>query len=456
MAKADGRVGANPLGRESDGANRIAKQEAKEAVMAVMEKTKTPGVYKRGNRYVVTWRHRGKPKKEFFRTYAEAREAKGKRSAGDRRPTTKVRFGTYFLNWIVTYAGRTARGFSESTRPEYRRAIEDHAMPTWETWWIGEIEPGDVRDLFGQMRVEGKSTSQIKKTKAALSACFATAVDDRLIPSNPVTGVRIPPALDGDKLDEEEKPKALTRAEIATLLAEIEQREKEAGREGLPDDTKPADWVNFFEFLIHTGMRISEVVGLRWEHLVLTGEPHVKVREQLYKGRRKKLKSKSGKREIPLSPGMTAKLLARRRDHYGGPTGPVFASTTGTPLTPSNVYRRVLAPAAVALGLYVEVEIETQDGEAGPKMRKRSTVSFHTFRHTCASLLFDAGRNIKQVQEWLGHADPGFTLSTYVHLMDEGVGDAAFMDDEVGNRRATRAPEKPENPSDPEHGRLAA
>jgi hypothetical protein len=40
--------------------------------------------------------------------------------------------------------------------------------------------------------------------------------------------------------------------------------------------------------------------------------------------------------------------------------------------------------------------------------------------------------------------------------MDEGVGDAAFMDDEVGNKRATHAPEKPENPSDPEHARLAA
>jgi integrase len=33
------------------------------------------------------------------------------------------------------------------------------------------------------------------------------------------------------------------------------------------------------------------------------------------------------------------------------------------------------------------------------------------------------------VQEWLGHADPGFTLRTYVHLLDEGIGDAAFMDD---------------------------
>jgi integrase len=162
---------------------------------------------------------------------------------------------------------------------------------------------------------------------------------------------------------------------------------------------------------------------------VLTGEhPRVKVREQLYKGRRKKLKSKSGKRDVPLSPGMTARLLARRRDNYGGAVGPVFSTATGTPLTPSNVYSRVLAPAAIAVGLYVEVEVGPKDEKGEPKMRNRSTASFHTFRHTSASLLFDAGRNIKQVQEWLGHADPGFTLRTYVHLMDEGVGDATFMD----------------------------
>ncbi len=35
----------------------------------------------------------------------------------------------------------------------------------------------------------------------------------------------------------------------------------------------------------------------------------------------------------------------------------------------------------------------------------RSAVSFHTFRHTCASLLFEQGRNVKQVAEWLGHAE---------------------------------------------------
>ena len=58
-------------------------------------------------------------------------------------------------------------------------------------------------------------------------------------------------------------------------------------------------------------------------------------------------------------------------------------------------------------------------------------VTFHTFRHTCASMLFEAGRNVKQVAEWLGHADPAFTLRTYVHLMDAGVGDADFLDTAV-------------------------
>jgi site-specific recombinase XerC len=73
-------------------------------------------------------------------------------------------------------------------------------------------------------------------------------------------------------------------------------------------------------------------------------------------------------------------------------------------------------------------------------------VSFHTFRHTCASLLFEAGRNVKQVQAWLGHADPGFTLKTYIHLMDSGVGGADFLDhavpwkaQEASSHRATIA-----------------
>jgi integrase len=49
-------------------------------------------------------------------------------------------------------------------------------------------------------------------------------------------------------------------------------------------------------------------------------------------------------------------------------------------------------------------------------------VGFHAFRHTCASMLFAEGRNVVQVQRWLGHHSAAFTLATYVHLLDGDVG----------------------------------
>lgn len=123
--------------------------------------------------------------------------------------------------------------------------------------------------------------------------------------------------------------------------------------------------------------------------------PRVLVREQFYDGERRRLKSRQGRRDLPLSAGMAERLRARRRDSYRGEAAPVFASASGTELNRPNVAGRVLKPAAMAAGL-------TLDGKGGEPV---AWVGFHTFRHTCASLLFDAGRNVKQVAEWLGHAD---------------------------------------------------
>jgi integrase len=55
-------------------------------------------------------------------------------------------------------------------------------------------------------------------------------------------------------------------------------------------------------------------------------------------------------------------------------------------------------------------------------------VSFHTFRHTAATMLFRSGLNAKQVQVWLGHYSPAFTLGTYVHLLSDDLPDADFLD----------------------------
>jgi hypothetical protein len=71
-------------------------------------------------------------------------------------------------------------------------------------------------------------------------------------------------------------------------------------------------------------------------------------------------------------------------------------------------------------------------------------------------LLFEAGRNVKQVSEWLGHADPAFTLRRYVHLMDAGVGDADFLDDAICGTPLASAQPRAEDLERSEPAALAA
>jgi integrase len=270
-----------------------------------------------------------------------------------------------------------------------------------------------VRELFSDLRQRGVTTSGLVKLRAALSAMFATAVEDNAVRTNPVRGVRVPQA--ADQGDEEEQAKALTREELSILLGQL-----------------PDDWRLFFELLAHTGLRISEAIGLTWQHVELGAKPRLLVREQFYRGERRRLKSKYGKRDVPLSAGMARRLAELRRDTYRGDKASVFATATGTELNPSNIAGRVLKPAAIGAGLLRPEEAWKKPDEP------ESWVSFHTFRHTCASLLFAGGKNIKQVQEWLGHADPAFTLRCYVHLMDEGLGGADFLDQAVAVGAAAR------------------
>ena len=86
----------------------------------------------------------------------------------------------------------------------------------------------------------------------------------------------------------------------------------------------------------------------------------------------------------------------------------MFASQTGGYLDASNVAARVLKPAARRAGV--------------------PWAGFHTFRHTCATMLFRHGLNAKQAQMWLGHHSPAFTLATYVHLLPDDLPDPDFLD----------------------------
>lgn len=318
--------------------------------VANLTKTKTPGTFRRhakgcdgegrcGCSYVVIWRHRGKQHMETFRAMAEAREAQGQHKAGARRPTSKVLFGDYFAKWIEGYEGLTTRGFSETSRALYRRAIVDHALPEWRTWKLAEVEPTDVRDLFKRLRHKGKSRATLKTLRAALSAMYATAREqDGLVDANPAQGVRLPPAGETGEGQDRQRAKALTREELRLFLA------------ALPED---GYWRRFFEFLTVTGLRIGEAVALTWENLELGDVAHVKVREQVYRGERKRLKSSHSRREVPLSESMAARCSPIAATPTAGRGRPSSRTAPGRRSIPSNVRRTILRPAALALGAWV-------------------------------------------------------------------------------------------------------
>ena len=98
----------------------------------------------------------------------------------------------------------------------------------------------------------------------------------------------------------------------------------------------------------------------------------------------------------PVRQALTARLKETTEAEAGQL---VFASRNGTPTNPKNLLRRVLQPACRKLNLPV--------------------ISWHSFRHTHATLLGEVGESLRTAQAILGHSDLKTTLNVYTHAIPE-------------------------------------
>ena len=166
-------------------------------------------------------------------------------------------------------------------------------------------------------------------------------------------------------------------------------------------------YVLFYKAL-YTGMRLGELLGLRWCDVDLD-MASLSVVQALYKrcGVCKMVEPKSSKsrRRIALSPSLSLLLREYKTEQQaqrillGRPLADsnlVFSHIDGKPLDPgvvSHTFAKVLKKAGL------------------PHIR------FHDLRHTHATLLLKAGIHPKIVSERLGHANIGITLDTYSHVL---------------------------------------
>ncbi|MGE0134649.1 MAG: tyrosine-type recombinase/integrase [Dehalococcoidia bacterium] len=337
--------------------------------------------------------------------------AQYKRDTGVAVDPTKMTVGAYLDHWLVAYAQDNV---SAKTLAGYRQIAG-----AWKASLGGvelrKLQPSQIQAALSEMRSTGLAQRTVLHRFRVLKLALGHARDWRMVGVNQADSVKPP-------RPETPEMRTLSPVEAASLV-----------------DALDGQWAQVVGFTLETGMRLGEVLGLKWSDVSF--EPaYVQVQRSLgYLPKRgryfKEPKTPKARRRIALSAATTAMLRERRkgqielRSDLGAEWNSldlVFPTPMGDPQQVNNA-SSTFGRLAKAAGF--------------PGLR------FHDLRHTSASLLLAAGTNVKVVSERLGHATPAFTLSVYAHTLPSMHDQAAETMEAVFEAgRQQRAAESVDNP----------
>jgi integrase len=212
----------------------------------VRERPKNSGVY-----WVYT-NHKGKRKAKKIGdkklAYEAAKRINAKLTLNELgilsdKPQAPV-FKEYADNWLETYVKPLRR---ISTYERYRDMLERHVYPVIGTMKVDEIKRSDVKNVLLLIHAKGLSKSTVCIASNAISGPLSNAVDEELLPANPVINVTRRLQLDRKKRID---IVPMTRQEIELFLS--------ACRAYYPG------YYPFFLCAFRTGMRLGELLALQW------------------------------------------------------------------------------------------------------------------------------------------------------------------------------------------------
>jgi integrase len=287
--------------------------------------------------------------------------------------------------WIK---GVEAGGRERTTLRQYRAHIKHHILPRIGAIKLTKLTRGHVEHFRDGLISGDKKLSPAMARKVFVSfKSMLRAVHCSHLADNVRVG--------GNKRD---KHKLEVGRDIPTT-AEVKRLIEAAS--GAPKLS------TFLKVAALTGLRSSELLGLRWSDADLrTGELHVRQRADRYRAIGAP-KTDSSRRTLPIAPDLVLALKQWKLACPKGDADLVFPTSTGTVDNYNNVMRS-LGPIMRAAG------VVTKAGK--PKY------ALHAFRHFFASWCINpkdrGGRELppKVVQQWLGHTSITMTLDVYGHL----------------------------------------
>lgn len=307
----------------------------------------------------------------------------------------KIFVNTYIEKWMETVKRPSLKAASfDRLERTYLTQIKDSRVGRCQ---LGNITSMDVQGLINE-KSRTLSYPSLKKIYELLNGCFEYAVICREMDFNPVRAVQMPKK---ENLNKKEKQMGVFSKEELTRIENVAAITYQSG-----EVRYRHTW--FFLLLANTGLRAGEAIALRWDNIDLDkGFIHVKQNASVVKCRDGKenkyqvvittVKTKTGNRIVPCNEKALQALRALQdyqKSHHIH-SDYVDCNDKGELLSQQTLPKILKAILKAADVPYRSV---------------------HSFRHTFATNLIQAGVDVKVVSQLLGHSSVKITYDTYVHM----------------------------------------
>lgn len=312
-----------------------------------------------------------------------------------------------------------------STKSELRSSTYSNYLYTWNHFIrdtfgkkkVKEVKYSDVLFFYSDLiNKQGLQINTLENINTVLRPSFQLAVRDDIIRKNPIDGAyaEVKKRNGGSR----KKKRALTVQQQRAFINYVAEN---------PFFYK---WYPFFTFLLGTGCRIGEAIGIRWDDVDLE-KRLIDINHSLTYYQRaddsfrcefrvSQPKTEAGIRTIP----MMKQVYDVLKDEYERQEveGFCVANVDGmTNFIFSNRFETPHNPAAVNRAIKRIVDAHNAEEEVKAKKEKREPVmiprfSCHIFRHTFASRFCENETNVKVIQEVMGHADVSTTMNIYAEV----------------------------------------
>lgn len=297
---------------------------------------------------------------------------------------TDMLVDAWFDYWIgikkQTVRPNTVRNYSERYERNIKGVIGNKLLT--------DVKPIHCQRIFSNMAEEGYKTTTIYQTRIALYNMFEFARENDVLIANPCKK-----SLKSDMGKPSDKKEALT----------IDVQKK------FLDAVVGYSYENQYRFVLQTGLRTGELIGLKWsdidfENRTMKIERTMEYRYKVGEWRVGPPKSKSGFRTVPLTDEAIRILENQRAKNKSLKLVPiewkdiVFLCRKGTPVK-NSTYDTGLFKYCDRVGI--------------PRF------SMHVLRHTFATRCIEGGMKPKTLQKILGHSNIGITMNLYVHITED-------------------------------------